>query len=531
MIKNKKILVALLAITLMILLAACGGDDSVESIDNNDDQSSEESSEDTGESEETAGEQILKIANDQEPAGLDPHITPAHSSVRVYSKVYSTLVGFDENMEITPDLAEEWDWTDDTTLVFQLREGATFHNGDDVTAEDVVYSFERILDEETGSHIASYFSSVDSIEATDTHKVAFNLSEPDATLLTNFTNSSAAIVNQSVVEENGDLQQVAVGTGPFKFEEWVPDNSVTLVKNEDYFVDGQPALDQVEYYTMVDEAARLSSIRTGEIDMTTVTAQSAELLEAEDGINIMEYQTLEYSYAGFDMNHEILSDEKVRQALSMATNRESIVDIVWDGQAVVSGPIAPSMGDWSIDVTQHELYSNDLDQARDLLEDAGYPEGFEIEITTASTYDDMIDTAQILQQQWAEIGVNATISQVEWGEYLDIWTNTSADILIGRNGSGSDPDRAMNYFFNSEGSANVWGYADETYDEIVYEGKTTIDENERNEIYTEAQNYLLEQSPNLFFVSPSNYVAVRNTVENYTPYPHNAEDIDETSKK
>lgn len=517
MYKHRKFLLILFVIAFMLFLAACssGGNDS-ESAGND-------------ESAGGAAEQVLKIANDQEPAGLDPHITPAMSSVRVYSKIYSTLVEFDENMELTPDLAEEWDWSDDTTLVFQLREGVIFHNGDEVTADDVVYSFERILDENTGSHIASYFSSIDSIETTDTFEVTFHLTGPDATILTNFTNASAAIVNESVVEENGDLQQVAVGTGPFKLEEWVPDNRVTLSKNEDYYMEGQPVLDAVEYYTMVDEAARLSAIRTGEVDMTTLTGQSAQLVDGSEGINVMEYQSLEYSYAGFDMNHEILSDEKVRQALSLATNRESIATIVWDGQATVTGPIAPSMGDWSIDVTEHELYSNDLDKARELLDDAGYPDGFAIEITTASTYDDMIDTAQLLQQQWAEIGVDVTIKQVEWGEYLDIWTNTSADILIGRNGSGSDPDRAMNYFFNSNGSANVWGFADEEYDEIVQNGKTTIDEAERHDIYTEAQNYLLDKSPNLFLVSPMNYVVARDTVENYEPYPHNSEDIMETT--
>ena len=531
--RNLKIFVILLAIAFMAFLAACSGDsgetDETNAETSEETNGEEESSETS--SEEATGEQVLRIANDQEPAGLDPHITPAHSSVRVYSKIYSTLVRFDENMEITADLAEDWDWADDQTLVFQVREGVTFHNGDEVTAEDAVFSFARILDEETGSHIASYFSSVDSIEATDTYEVTFNLSSPDATLLTNFTNSSAAIINQSVLEENGDLQQVAVGTGPFKLEEWVPDNRVTLLKNEDYYMEGQPALDSVEYYTMVDEASRLSAIRTGEVDMTTLTAQSSELLQNEESINVMDYQTLEYSYVGFDMNHEILSDQNVRQALSLATNREGIADIVWNGQATVTGPIAPSMGEWSIDVTEHELYSNDLDKARQLLEEAGYPDGFEIEITTASTYDDMIDTAQILQQQWAEIGVEATIKQVEWAEYIDIWSNTSADVLVGRNGSGSDPDRAMNYFFNSEGSANVWGFADEAYDEIVLDGKTTIDQEERQEIYVEAQNHLLDLSPNLFLVSPMNYVAVRDTVENYQPYPHNAEYILDVTKK
>ncbi|GEL77765.1 ABC transporter substrate-binding protein [Tenuibacillus multivorans] len=508
MFNRKWFLATVMMLLVSLLLVAC---------------SNEESSSDV--------EQVLKIANDQEPAGLDPHKTPAHSSVRIYSQVYSGLVAFNENMEIVGDLASEWEQPDNQTYIFKLREGVTFHNGSEVTAEDVKYSFERIMAEETASHIASYFSNVESIEVLGEYEVQFNLSSPDATFLSNLTNASAAIVDQEVVEENGDLQQVAVGTGPFKFVEWVPDNRVSLVKNEDYFIDGQPKLDEVIYYTMKEESARLSAIRTGEVDMTTLTAQSASLIEGEEAIDIKSYQSLEYSYVGFNVNSEPLNNQKVRQALSLATNRESVADIVWNGDAVVSGPVAPSMGDWAIDVGSHELYQNDIEKAKSLLEEAGYPDGFEITITTASTYADMVDTAQVLQQQWEEIGVNADIKQIEWGEYIDTWSNTSADILIGRNGSGTDPDRALNYFFHTDGSANVWGFSDSEYDALVEQGVVTVDQAERQEIYNEAQNLLLDLSPNLFLVSPMKYVAVRDSVVDFTPYPHDGEDIVEVSKQ
>ncbi|WP_175614609.1 ABC transporter substrate-binding protein [Piscibacillus halophilus] len=523
MFKRKGFLVSLL-ILLGILLAACTSEGENDNSDSqNEGADNQEAAEDV--------EQVLKIANDQEPAGLDPHKTPAHSSVRIYSQVYSGLVTFDENMEVVPDLAEEWDQPDDSTYVFTLREGVQFHNGNEVTAEDVKYSFERILDEETASHIASYFSNVESIEVVGDYEVQFNLSNPDATFLSNLTNASAAIVDQEVVEENGDLQQVAVGTGPFKFEEWVADNRVNLVKNEDYFIEGQPKLDEVIYYTMKEESARLSAIRTGEVDLTTLTAQSADLISNEEEIDVKDYQSLEYSYVGFNVNSEPLEDPKVRQALSLATDRQAITDIVWNGDAVVSGPVAPSMGDWSIDVESHELYQNDIEQAKALLEEAGYADGFDITITTASTYDDMVDTAQLLQQQWEEIGVSAEIKQIEWGEYIDTWSNTSADVLIGRNGSGTDPDRALNYFFHTDGSANVWGFTNSEYDSLVEEGKVTVDQGERQEIYNEAQNLLLDLSPNLFLVSPMKYVAVRDSVVDFVPYPHDGEDIVEVSKQ
>ncbi|WP_099159821.1 ABC transporter substrate-binding protein [Virgibacillus ndiopensis] len=492
-------------------------------------------SDDSASTEENAGdssvEQVLKIANDQEPAGLDPHKTPAHSSVRVYSKVYEGLVTFDENMKIVGQLAKDWEQPNDTTYIFNLVEGVKFHNGREMTAEDVKYSFERILNKETASHIASYFSNVKNIEVLGDYQIKFELTEPNATFLTNLTNSSAAIVAKEVVEENGDLQQVAVGTGPFKFKEWVPDSTVTLVKNEDYYIDGLPKLDKVVYYTMKEEAARLSAIRTGEIDLTTLTAKSASLLKDQEAVNVKGYQSLEYSYVGFNVAKEPFNDPKVRQALSLATDRQSIADIVWDGDAIISGPIAPSMGDWAIDVEKEELYQRNLEKAKELLAEAGYPDGFSTVITTASTYADMVDTAQLLQQQWKEIGVDTEIQQIEWGEYIDTWSNTSADILVGRNGSGTDPDRAMNYFFHTDGSANVWNFSNSEYDAIVEKGKSTVDQEKRKEIYVEAQKKLLNLSPNLFLVSPKNYVAVRDGVEGYTPYPHNGEDIDEVYKK
>ncbi|WP_203333735.1 ABC transporter substrate-binding protein [Planococcus beigongshangi] len=481
---------------------------------------------------ENQAEQVLKIANDQEPAGLDPHKTPAHSSVRIYSQVYSGLVQLDEKMNLEGDLAESWEQPDDQSYVFKLREGVTFHNDREMTAEDVKYSFERILDEETASHIASYFANVESIEVLGDYEIQFNLTAPDATFLSNLTNASAVVVAQEVVEENGgDLQQVAVGTGPFKFQEWVPDNQVVLVKNENYYEEGLPKLDEVIYFTMKDEAARMSAIRTGEVDLTSLTAKSASLLENEENLDIKNYQSLEYSYVGFNVNSELLSDVKVRQALSLATNREAVADIVWNGDAVVSGPVAPSMGDWAIDVTAHELYANDIEKAKQLLEEAGYPDGFEITITTASTYPDMVNTAQVLQQQWAEIGVDAEISQIEWGAYIDTWSNTSADVLIGRNGSGTDPDRALQYFFHTDGSANVWGFSDEEFDQLTETGETTLEQADRKEIYTEAQEVLLNLSPNLFLVSPMSYVAASKSVEGFTPYPHNGEDILEVTKQ
>lgn len=534
----KKFLMLFITMLLVVVLAACSNDesdsptsDNTDSTETTDNDSSNNNSEDSSNSDSTAGTSELKVANDQEPAGLDPHKVPAASSSRIYSQMYEGLLSFDAEMNIIGSLATEWNQDNDTTYTFKLKEGVKFHNGRVMTAEDVKYSFERILNEETASHIRSYFIDVATIDVVSDTEVKFTLSKPNATFLSNLTHASAVVVPKETVEANGDLQQTADGTGPFKLEKWVPDNSITLVRNDDYHIAGEPKVATLSYFTMTEEASRISAIRTGEIDFTTVSAKTTQLLQGNDDIEVIPYQSLEYSYVGFNTANEPLNNEKVRQALSLATDRNAILKIVWSGEGLVSGPVAPSMGDWAIDVEALDLYKVDVEAAKALLAEAGYPDGFDITITTASSYPDMVDTAQLLQQQWKEIGVNATIKQIEWGDYIDTWSNKKADILIGRNTSGIDPDRALNYFFSSTGSANVWNFASEEFDTIVAKGIETIDEAEREAVYAEAQELLINLSPNLFLVSPKNYIAIRKDVTGYTPYPHNTVDFNNVEKK
>ncbi|MCH7321244.1 ABC transporter substrate-binding protein [Solibacillus sp. MA9] len=526
----KKYLIFIVSMLVAILLVACSNDDSSTSTDSPNTNSTEDKTNDTA-SDNSATASEIKIANDQEPAGLDPHKVPAASSSRIYSQIYEGLLSFDEKMNIVGSLATEWNQENETTYVFTLKQGVQFHNGREMKAEDVKFSFERILDENTASHIRSYFADVASIEVVGDYEVKFTLSKPNATFLSNLTHASAVVVPKETVEANGDLQQNADGTGPFKLEQWVPDNNVTLVRNEAYHVDGEPKAAKIAFYTMTEESARLSAIRTGEIDFTTISAKSTKLLEGNGDINIIPYQSLEYSYVGFNNAKAPLDNEKVRQALSLATDRQSVLNVVWNGEGLITGPIAPSMGDWSIDVEAQDLYKLNIEKAKALLAEAGLADGFDITITTASTYPDMVDTAQLLQQQWKEIGVNATIKQIEWGEYVDTWSNKTADILIGRNTSGIDPDRALNYFFSSTGSANVWNFSNKAYDDLVAKGLGTTDEVERQKVYVEAQEMLINLSPNLFLVSPKNYVAVRKDISGYTPYPHNASDYNHVEKK
>lgn len=468
---------------------------------------------------EAQAEDVLKVAKDQSAVGFDPHLVPAASSIQVYQHIYNGLVDMDAEGNIQPELAKDWKIKDNTVYEFELHEGVKFHNGREMTAEDVKYSFERIIDPDTSSIAESYFSMVKNIKAPDKYTVVFELDKPFASFLTNVAHVWAAVVPREVVEEHGDLKQNAVGTGPFKLEDWSPDEHSILVKNEDYFEEGLPKVDKIEFMVMKDESARIAALRSGQAHLSSITPDGAEILENEDGLDIINYPSLDYTYAGFNTNKEPFDDPKVRLALSYAIDREEIAEIVYNGNATVTGPVPPPQKKWAIPVDSYPSYGgSQTEKAKELLKEAGYEDGLEFTIKTSSTYDYMVDTALAIQNQLQKINVSTNIELVEWGTYIDAWVNTEHQFLVGLNGSGVTPDRALHYFFHTEGTANVWGFSNAEFDKLVEEARVTTDYMERSELYKEAQRLLVNDlAPNLFLNAPYQFYAVSEDIEGFNP--------------
>ncbi|PLS16138.1 ABC transporter substrate-binding protein [Bacillus sp. M6-12] len=496
---RKKLGLAIL-LTLMLILSACTGG------------SKESSSSSSTKSKD--GEKQLIVASDQDPVGLDPHKTPAASSVRVYSLIYDRLVHMDSEMKIVPALAEKWNISEDgKSITFNLVKGVKFHNGREMTSEDVKFSFERILNPDTGSTVKSYFSSIAKIETPDAQTVVFHLSAPDAAFLNNASVASAAIVPKEVK----DLNTEAVGTGPFILDKMEAGQFVTLKKNPDYYNKDRVKVDSIKFNIMKDESQRTAALRSGKVDVASISADTASLLEKAKNVEVKGYQSMEYSYLGINTAKKPFNDVKVRQAISFAIDRQAIVDTVWKGKAALTGPISPAAEQWATDAGKLPGYKQDTNKAKSLLAEAGYPDGFDTTIYTASTYPDMIDSAQVIQEQLKAIGVNAQIKQLEWGAYIEMWKSKNTDLLVGRNTSGTDPDRSTRYFFSTEGSANVWNYSNKEFDSIVQKALETNDENQRKTYYDQAQTILAEENPNLFLASPMNFYAVSGRVQGFEP--------------
>jgi peptide/nickel transport system substrate-binding protein len=283
--------------------------------------------------------------------------------------VYETLVIFDAEGKPMGILAESWEQPDDTTYVFTLREGVTFHNGDPLTAEDVKFSFERLMDPEGGSVWVSQFEPVESVEATDERTVTFTLKESFGPFMAALSAAYASILPNL---PDTDFQTEMIGTGAYKIQEHVKDTQTTLVAHDGYWREGQPVTPNLRYNIMPEESARLAAVRTGEIHISSlVDPVIIDTARTDDSITVIDQETTDYYLLGLNCAVAPFDDVKVRQALSMAIDRQAIVDSVFFGAGQVSGPLVPTLGDWANDLSALPNYEVDREGAKALLEEAG----------------------------------------------------------------------------------------------------------------------------------------------------------------
>src|SRR2546422_2504032 len=282
----------------------------------------------------------------------------------------------DENLGVQPDLAESAPTasSDGKTVTVKLRSGVKFHNGDALTSADVKYTFDRILDEKTSAVARSFFTDVASITTPDDVTAVFNLKNPNAALIAYMAHPNTGIVSKKIGEANADLskRETAVGTGPFKLVEWVPDSYMRFEANKDYYVSGQPYLDGIRINVVPDESSLAAALRTKAADMAIVTdPKVARTLRSETGITLDSKPSLSYNLLFLNTKRKPFDNLKVRQAVAYAIDRKAIIDAVALGEGEVTGPIAPALANYALPTSQYPLYTRDVAKAKQLLQDAG----------------------------------------------------------------------------------------------------------------------------------------------------------------
>ena len=462
---------------------------------------------------------VAAIAEDLK--SLDPHSSTTAGTREVLFNIYEGLFKTGPDGELIPAVAEKYTTSaDGLTYTFTLRDGVRFHNGNAVTAEDVIYSIKRCADNEGSaidSSLVSAFSVISDVQATDDKTVVLTLKQPDLELL-NF-------LTAAIVPANYDkLDTEPCGTGPFKFSSRSVKENFVIEKFDEYW--GTPAsLSKVTFQVYDDSTALVNALQSGAVDLCSklTSAQTAQLSDSytilEGTMNLVQAVYLNNNAAPFD-------NEKVHQAISYAINRQQILDMVADGHgAAVGSSIYPKLAKYFLPELVN-YYEYNPEKAKQLLAEAGYPNGFDMSIAVISSYQPHMDTAEVVVEQLRAIGVNAEVVPMDEATWADqVYKNrqfqATINGLAAKNTTASD----MLARFVSTNGKNFVNYNNSEYDALYAQAQACTDDAQQTAIYKQLETMLTETAANLYLQDLANLVAIRSDLTGYQFYPIYAMDF------
>ena len=486
----KKRRMTVLILSAVMLLSACTGGNKagISAQGNNSQVSGKETAaqEQVGkESEKGSGRDTLIVALDAEPAKLDPHTQNLPQAHNIQQMIMETLIKKGENGDYVPGLAESWEMPDDTTIVFHLRDNVYFHNGEKLTAEDVIYTINR---SKTGSATKTQFSDIDeaNTKAIDELTVEMKLYNPSSAVLNYLATGRGQILNKKAMEEMGEDAhgRAPIGTGPYIFTEWVAGDHVTVTRNENYWGE-KPSLKSVIYRFISDSSIRAIELESGGVDIIyTVGPEDYDRLDENPEIVALSGPGYTHEILQMSMEAEEFSDIRIREAMNIALDVPAIVQAVYGDMGVAADSVMSSeiFGHKSIGPIKR-----DIERAKQLVIDAGYPNGFDCEITVAEDRQTK-NMLEIAQAMWKEAGINVTITTYDQATIRE--RNAAKLTRFGRsrfNASSGDPDHAMSTW--AIGYAGILNCNDQHIQELLDAGRAEYDAEKRKAIYEELQQY------------------------------------------
>ncbi|MHA1564459.1 MAG: ABC transporter substrate-binding protein [Alphaproteobacteria bacterium] len=458
--------------------------------------------------------QTLEIATDQSPAGLDPHVATAFSTKLINDSIYEGLTAIDSDLRVIPALAESWSVSDDQrTYTFKLRSGLNFHNGEAFDAGDVVFSINRVLDENTGSPIASRFNLITDASGNG-DEVVVTLSDPFAPFLGQL--ATLHIVPADYVGGGGDLARTAVGTGPFSFGEWVPDTSITLNANAAYWDDGLPKVDALKFNIVPEGTTRQIGLSTNVYQLLpNIDASIALSVQNQPDITVLKSLDLSYSLIGMNTTIPPFDDPKVREALNYAIDRKAIAAAAYFGEAQPAGPVSPALVEWAVPTEQFSCYAHDPEKAKALLAEAGHTAPVSFTLKALGSLQLVVDISQVVQAQLNEAGFDVDLDVQELGVFVQDWKASNFQAFASLNGGNVDPDGYFYRTFRTGGSTNVFKYANEELDGWLDAARVSGDAAERKSLYDNVQNTLACQGPIAHLNYGTLFTATRADVSGY----------------
>ena len=496
---------ACILLALLLALTACGTAPS---------SSQPAASPSTANSTGTSQGGILKIAVSDDWSTFDPFFQISLAN-RVYNPMlFETLIRLG-NGKYEPGLATEWSFNDDyTQITLKLRENVKFQDGSDFTAEDVVWNIERAKNTEAGYHITEYFSNCVEAQATDPHTVVITWASSDFKI-----EDALSRLYLICPETADDVATHPVGTGPFALEEWSPSDHATFVKNEYYWDEGKPYLDGVELSIITDAQSRAINLVSGNVDIVdNISTQDIGMILENDNLSIKENVPPEYKNFSMNITRAPFDNQLVRQAIAHAVDREAVRDMVYDGEGNIRYlPIVSTSEFYPQDL--EDYYPYDLEKAKELLVEAGYPDGFEFTLTVNMGIDGCLEQAQILQSSLSQIGVTVTLEPLESASFFPRLTDGDFDMVsFGTGEPILDPSAYFDGAAVARTTRNFFGIEEDTfpeYTQMIKQAASEMDKDKRIQLYHDILQIMVEQSWTIPVTSTVTKVGVNESVQGF----------------
>lgn len=478
------------------------------------------------------GGQDLVVAWLSDPPSMDPHMSTDQQTSVMTTHIYDTLVQHDKDLNIQPGLAESWKAVDDVTWEFKLRQGLKFTDGSAFNAEVVKANIDRMLDPEVASPRAALVDMIKEVKVIDEHTVQIITAYPFSPLLAHLAHSGVGMVSAEAIKQDYEkvkagekagsyLSQNPAGTGVFKLDNWNPGQEVKLVRNDDYW--GEKAkLDSVTFKVVSEDGTRIAELETGYAHIIEpVSPSSLSRVESLDGAYLNRQASLSLSYIGFNMEKKPFDDVRVRQALSMAINKDEIISGIYEGTGIPAvGPLAPNVNGYDASVKPIE---HNMEKAKELLKEAGYENGFSTTIWTNDNAE-RIKAAEYVQSKLKELNVDVKIEVMEWGAYLAETAAGKHDMFVlGWSTVTADADYGLYLLYHSKNAGepgNRTFTKDPELDKLLDDGRKENDPEKRLAIYKQVQEKLVELAPMLYIHHQEYLDGVSDKVKGYWRHPN-----------
>lgn len=460
---------------------------------------------------------VLKAALTAEPDTLDPAKSGYSVSYELFSNINSGLVEMSPEGEIVPAVAKSWKEVDDRTYTFDLREGVTFHNGDKLTADDVKYSIDRILDPATASPWAANLSSIEGVEVDSPTKVTLHLSAPYAPLLTILSRNTQILSKRAI--ETGNPDRKPVGCGPFEFVEWSAGDHILLRKNKSYFQSGRPHLDQVRVSWTPTDPSAVEAVRAGELNyLSTIATNLISSVETDPAFNFTTSDKAGKPWMlGFNVKDPVVNNKALRQAIAWALDREAVNKVSFFGAGEVgSEEVGKGSAYYGADP-----YSKgpDLDLAKKLIADSGLPTPIKLEYIATSEVKEFGSMGEVMRDQLKSIGIDLEVQVLEGSVWLNKVLAKDYQITGCFNETVSDPDQMYSLMALTGAELNIFNYSNKQCDAAIEAAREESNVPKRKALYENVREFIYDEVPFIYMYYQNPTLLASNNVIGVTAPP------------